>query len=276
MQTIEQSIGVRSEGATYAYNRTHNLDLPESAVQVRPINGLSPRYTYVSTSRLVDGLRDVGWSVVRSQQARVRIPDRVGFQKHAVWFRQTQLMAQMPEGYVPELVLVNAHDGTSSYQLHMGVFRVQCRNGLVVGDTDFQALRFPHRGSSTEKVVEASLRLVDAIPSLIARVGQMKSRMMETSERRGLAEQALALRYPTNPPTTPDGLLAVRRCEDEGRTLWETLNVVQENLLRGGTITSAGLKTERGHLRSVRPCRGIGTSVRLNRQLWEVAATYLN
>ena len=271
--SINQEMQV--DTTTY-YNRTDNLDLPESAVQVRPIAGLSPRYTYVGTSQLVDRLRDVGWSVVRSQQSRVRLHDRQGFQKHAVWLRQTQMMAQMPEGYVPELVLVNAHDGTSSYQLHMGVFRVQCRNGLVVGDTDFQAIRFPHRGSSTDRVAEASLRLVDAIPSLIARVGQMKSRLMEASERRGLAEQALALRYPANPPTTPDGLLAIRRCEDEGRTLWETMNVVQENLLRGGRITSTGMTTYRGNLRSVRPCRGIDASVRLNRQLWDVAATYLN
>ena len=172
--SINQEMQV--DTTTY-YNRTDNLDLPESAVQVRPIAGLSPRYTYVGTSQLVDRLRDVGWSVVRSQQSRVRLHDRQGFQKHAVWLRQTQMMAQMPEGYVPELVLVNAHDGTSSYQLHMGVFRVQCRNGLVVGDTDFQAIRFPHRGSSTDRVAEASLRLVDAIPSLIARVGQMKAQI---------------------------------------------------------------------------------------------------
>ena len=33
---------------------------------------------------------------------------------------------------VPEVVFLNSHDGTSAYQLRMGIFRVVCTNGLIV------------------------------------------------------------------------------------------------------------------------------------------------
>ena len=34
-----------------------------------------------------------------------------------------------------EIVLLNSHDGTSSYQMLAGMFRFVCSNGLVCGDT---------------------------------------------------------------------------------------------------------------------------------------------
>jgi hypothetical protein len=38
----------------------------------------------------------------------------------------------------PEVVLVNSHDKSSAYQLHCGLFRLVCTNGLVVSDDTFQ------------------------------------------------------------------------------------------------------------------------------------------
>jgi hypothetical protein len=44
-----------------------------------------------------------------------------------------------------EIVLLNSHDGTSSYQMLAGMFRFVCSNGLVCGDT-VADVRVPHKG----------------------------------------------------------------------------------------------------------------------------------
>lgn len=50
---------------------------------------------------------------------------------------------------VPEIILLNSHDGLSSYQMIPGMFRFVCTNGLVCG-TSFGEIRVPHKGDIVE------------------------------------------------------------------------------------------------------------------------------
>jgi hypothetical protein len=43
-----------------------------------------------------------------------------------------------------EIILINSHDGASSYQMLAGHFRSVCCNVLVVGDVSSD-IRIPHR-----------------------------------------------------------------------------------------------------------------------------------
>ncbi|MDE9567420.1 DUF945 domain-containing protein, partial [Xenorhabdus bovienii] len=61
---------------------------------------------------------------------------------------------------VPEIILVNSHDGSSSYQMIPGVFRFVCNNGLVCGET-FGDIRVPHKGDVVGKVIEGAYSVVD-------------------------------------------------------------------------------------------------------------------
>ncbi len=36
---------------------------------------------------------------------------------------------------VPEIILLNSHDGSSSYQMLPGLFRAVCQNGLICGES---------------------------------------------------------------------------------------------------------------------------------------------
>src|SRR3546814_3036217 len=49
-----------------------------------------------------------------------------------------------------EIILLNSHDGTSSYQMLAGMFRFVCQNGLVCGDT-VADVRVPHKGDRSEE-----------------------------------------------------------------------------------------------------------------------------
>src|SRR3546814_6865351 len=52
-----------------------------------------------------------------------------------------------------EIILLNSHDGTSSYQMLAGMFRFVCQNGLVCGDT-VADVRVPHKGDVAGHVIE--------------------------------------------------------------------------------------------------------------------------
>ncbi len=240
-----------------------------------PMLGVSPRYTFVPTARIVSGLRDHEWVPVSVEEQRIRVEARRGFQKHLIRFRRAEQMETLDEWNV-ELVLVNSHDAGCAYQLHAGIYRRICSNGLVISDGGFEAIRFRHSGLEPDQVVEASFRLLDFMPRVGGLVQRFRTRALEAPESLAFAEQALLLRYPSKAeaPIDPDRLLLARRPEDESVDLWTTMNRVQENLIRGGV--SDFHRDRRGKLRSVRALRGIDSKVSLNKGLWGLAERLAN
>ena len=96
-----------------------------------PILGVSRRYTFVPTARIVSGLRELDWLPVTVEEQRIRNEARRGFQKHMIRFRRAEQMQTLDEWNV-ELVLLNSHDAGCAYQIHAGIYRRICKNGLVL------------------------------------------------------------------------------------------------------------------------------------------------
>ena len=70
---------------------------------------------------------------LRAQEQSIRTEARRGFQKHVVRFARGEHLQTWEKNQVrPEVVLVNSHDKSSAYQLHCGLFRLVCTNGMVV------------------------------------------------------------------------------------------------------------------------------------------------
>ena len=235
-----------------------------------PMAGLSGRYTFVPTAQIVDGLREHNWVPVAVEEQRIRKEARRGFQKHLLRFRLASQMESLDEWNV-ELVLVNSHDAGCAYQLHAGIYRRICSNGLVVSESSFQAIRFRHTGLLGGEIVQASLRLLDFAPRAGELINRFRSRPLEVRESLDLARHALLLRYDSveSAPVDPETLLKARRPEDEGTDLWRSVNRLAENLERGGI--SDFHRDKRGKLRSVRALRGIDSKVSLNKGLWGLA-----
>ena len=240
-----------------------------------PMMGVSNRYAFVPTAEILTGLRDLHWVPVEVEEQRIRQEARRGFQKHLIRLRLEAQMETLDEWNV-ELVVVNSHDAGCAYQLHAGIYRRICSNGLVIGGESFTAIRFRHSGCLTGEVVQASLRLVEAMPRIGERIARFRERILEPRESLALAEAALLLRYPTvaESPISPETLLQARRPEDEGDNLWLAVNRCQEGLLRGGLSDSH--RDRRGKLRSVRPLRGIDSKVTVNKGLWSLAERLAN
>ena len=240
-----------------------------------PMAGVSQKYAFVPTAEILGGLRDLNWVPVEVEEQRIRQEARRGFQKHLIRLRLQTQMQTLDEWNV-ELVVVNSHDAGCAYQLHAGIYRRICSNGLVIGGESFEAIRFRHSGCLTGEVVQASLRLVEAMPRIGERIARFRERLLEPRESLTLARQALRLRYPTveESPISPETLLQARRPEDEGNNLWVVMNTCQEGLLRGGL--SDDHRDRRGKLRSVRALRGIDSKVTVNKGLWSLAERLAN
>lgn len=240
-----------------------------------PMTGVSSKYAFVPTARIVSGLRALDWVPVAVEEQRIRTEARRGFQKHLLRFRRAEQMQTLDEWNM-ELVLVNSHDAGCAYQLHAGLYRRICSNGLVIGGEEFESLRFRHAGLEAEVVVQASLRVVDYMPRVAAQVERFRARVLNGGELRQFAEQAVLLRYPSleAAPVAADTLLKVRRPEDEGSSLWLAYNRAQEALVRGGV--SDQRRDRHNRLRSVRALRGIDSKVDLNRALWGLAERFAN
>lgn len=204
-----------------------------------PMRGLSSKYTFVPTVRLVEGLRAHDWLPVGVEEQRSRSEARRGFQKHLIRFRRADQLATLDEWNL-ELVVVNSHDAGCAYQLHAGLYRRICSNGLVIADGGLQGLRF-------------------------------RERQLTPAETLSFAEHALLLRYPQvlEAPIAPETLLTVRRPEDAGDDLWRVTNRVQESVVKGGLSDTR--RDRRGRLRSIRALRGIDSKVAVNQALWRLA-----
>ena len=222
----------------------------------------SDRYTYIPTIDVLNGLRREGFQPFMVAQSRSRIEGKSDFTKHMIRLRQPGDLALNQEFF--EIILINSHDGTSSYQMLDGVFRLACTNGMVVGDTQ-QDIRVPHRGNIAENVIEAAYSILDNFENVQNSMQIMKETPLALPEARAFAEAALALKYDENAaPIEPRQLLSARRYEDQKNDLWTTFNRVQENLLKGGLRgqTTTGKRT------TTREVTSIDNNIKLNRALW--------
>ena len=252
--------------------------LAPSVFAAQPISGVSSRYAFVPTAQLVSRLRDAGWAPVSAVEQRIKLEDRRGFQKHLIRFQRRDVLPVKGE-YTPELCLINSHDRSSAYQLHAGLYRFICANGMFVADgSAFEKVSIRHAGFTSEEVIEASFRILDQVPAITASVEAFRARRLTEAESRAFATAALRLRYDDiqTAPIGPEKLLEARRYEDAGNDLWRVFNKVSENLLRGGLKDETRCRADGKRFARTRSITGLDHNVRLNKELWGLAQRLAN
>jgi hypothetical protein len=236
------------------------------------MQGVSSRYTFLPTAEVISSMRQEGWAPVHAEEQRVRVEGRMGFQKHIVRFQRHGQVAVRGE-YAVEVALVNSHDRSSAYQLHAGLYRIVCGNGLLVADSTFEHISIRHSGFETQEVLNASFRVLEQLPRLTASVEAFRARQLTPAESHAFAESAIMLRWDDlkTAPVNAAKVLWPRRSEDAGNDLWAVFNRVQENLTKGG-LKDYGKRNEDGHrFPRTRPVKGLDENVRLNKSLWHLA-----
>jgi hypothetical protein len=223
------------------------------------------RYTFIPTIEVLDGLRREGFQPFEVRQTRVRDQSKREHTKHLVRLRHESSITSLEE--VPEIILLNSHDGSSSYQLLSGFFRFVCSNGLIAGDV-CNDIRVRHSGNVVDDVIEGAVRVLDNVEEIAGRIDTYKSITLAPEEATVFANAALSLRWDEDKaPVQADQVLRTRRWADNKADLWTTFNRVQENLLKGGL---SGRSTT-GRRTSTRAVGGVNENVKLNRALWSLA-----
>jgi hypothetical protein len=248
--------------------------LAPSVFASQPIEGVSDRYSFLPTSSILKGMRENGWVPVRAEQQSVRTEARRGFQKHLIRFARAEYLETWEKNQVrPEVVLLNSHDKSSAYQLHCGLFRLVCSNGMVVSDASFQRISIKHSGFNPDSIIEASFDVLRAVPNIMNKVQLLQDRTLIDAERLALAMGAATYRWedPDKAPVSPSMLLNPRRFGDGAKDLWTTFNTVQENLVRGGQRDHSRRLPSGSRMPKSRAIKGIDEDLRLNKALWHMA-----
>ncbi len=248
----------------------------------------SNRFVPIPTINVLDGLRAADFVPVFAQQARTRIEGKELFTRHMVRLQHRSLTNS--EGRAFEVILTNANDGTSAYKMIAGIFRFVCLNGLFTGDTFGAPVHVRHSGKDViDQVRNGAANMLDLAPEALAMVDEMKATPVSRETAIGYANAAHLLRHPraydvdadtneitldeTRVPVMPIDLLRARRSQDKHATAWHLFNIVQENAMQGGQRGHVVGSNGRVRNQRTRAVTGIAESEKLNRTLWDMAAT---
>ncbi len=223
---------------------------------------VSDKYGFIPTIDCIKGLEDAGFLPISASQSKTRLPDRKDFVRHMIRMRHKD--CDQINGMYPEVVLINSHDGSTSYQLRAGIYRLICSNGLIVGSERF-CRRIKHQGNVVDKVVDAAKDLLEIFPESIQIANKWETIDITPQQKIAFAESASLLKWEADKVAIhPNSLLIPRRNADTKENLFTTFNVVQENLIQGGIR----YRNENGMRQRTRGVNSVSENTRLNTALW--------
>ena len=205
-----------------------NYEIAEVAPSIlaqAPHESRSARYSYIPTVDVLDALRKEGFQPFMVCQTRVRNEGMRDYTKHMLRLRHAD---QINGPEANEVILLNSHNGASSYQMIAGMFRWACHNGIVCGNV-LNDIRIPHKGDVIGEVIEGAFRVVKSFDETAQQREGMAATVLDEGEQVAFARAALTLRYEEDKPApvTERQLLAPRRMEDRAPDLWTTFNRLQ-------------------------------------------------
>ena len=175
---------------------------------------------------------------------------------------------------LPEAILVNSHDRSSAYQLFIGLYRVICLNGLVSDETQDETERFKIRHSGgadfADRVIDVTYRVMENAENALKTAGDWHQIRLTEPQQLAFATAALEVKDTKTVQPSSCSLPGVRgRASSDGsRDLFDTFNVVQEHMIRGGDPS----RSQSGRRSRTRPIKSVDSDLRINRALWTLAA----
>ena len=243
----------------------------------------SDKYQQVSTRDIMSRFESQGFEQVGISANAVRNQDKKGYQKHVAILTRDDL--RIDDQNQLQLLITNAHDGSSSLRFNIGVYRFVCANGLVVGDTFFD-YRVKHIGNGfIEKVdqgIQESLRVMPLVAQTVRNMQQFNMSMEQVNEFL-LRAASKRLKHVENITAIDlETVGYVRRQEDLEDNLYNVFNRAQESVIRGG------IKYEKRHtkwnglqgesklkIHTTKSVKSIKTNMQLNKELWNMATSLL-
>lgn len=254
-----------------------------------PKSTTSDNYLFVSTNRLIDGLRGQGWDVVTAKQTMTRKSSQENLEtnKHALFLARTESLQRGANigDSLPLLKLENSHNGASTFKLSAGFFRILCANGLSVPDSIYSAPKVRHTQDMRSEVLEATYKVLNDFPQLIGMRDTLRDIKLTSEEILLLADTAEDIFYTKEERDRMNEtakrsrnerflissqLMTPRRVEDRATDLWTVSNVIQENLVRG----NVRLMRDNGSLASQRAVSSIDRDNDIHQKLFTLTQKF--
>lgn len=230
-----------------------------------PAAHMSNRYHQFTTAYALEKLAQHDFFPVSVSQDRPRSRS-ASHVRHAVVLRHASMQKVVGQT-VPQILLVNSHNGRTKLSLRAGLYRFVCANGMVIGNDNFH-MKMIHNIDIYEMIdryAEAMLGRFGSLQELQERWDQIELSNGKVLEFARKARElrfgsAMAERY------SLDSVLDARREEDDGRTLWTIFNRAQENLTKGGLVGVGAT----GRRTKTRQITDIGNDIAFNERLWNL------
>lgn len=243
---------------------------------------LSNRYSFVSTYDILEAFGKINWHPTYAKQN-----GKGEFARHMIRLANPELgfIDLKSDKVKPQIVLDNSHNGGSPAQIHMGLFRLVCTNGLVVAMPGmFTSVKLRHIGINLEELKQLMNVVADQYTTVGKHIGEMQECILNNDQREEFVIRAIANReqhvfikedgtidvQKVTAIMNPSQIIEPLRGEDKKEDLWTVFNIVQERLVKG----EFERRTMNG--RKSRP-RGITNATRhidFNKTLWEIAESY--
>lgn len=200
----------------------------------------SSKYGFINSQNIIDTFQATGWTVDKTQFARVKNAEKDGFQKHMVWLKNADLpkisgLTNANESEV-RLCLVNSHDCTSRLSIFLGIMRIACLNQLIAG-TVFKHFHAVHSQNIIQKLGLGIDYVAQGIPEFIENIKQLQGTQLTLTQRLDLANLVLPARFNGVKSLISADYSIVERAlrqTDNSQDAYTVLNRMQEYLIRGG------------------------------------------
>ena len=243
-----------------------DLILPPSVFSETHSPKMSDKYVHIKTSDILERFQDMGWNVASVNAPRhSKAPE---FARHALRLRHRDFPSLDKDSVIPELIVLNSHNGSWALRIALGMFRVVCSNGMVAGSLwDGIALKHYNIKDLEEKVESVTQRMGGLANNLADKITEWQQVEVPFKEQEEFARKAIGIRWGDKTPVNPDTLLLARRDSDKGNSLWKVFNRVQENLTQGGyTGTSSN-----GRTLNIKPVKNVKRDYKFNYELFDLA-----
>lgn len=240
-------------------------------------------YSFVPTSEILENLKKLGWEPSYAKQQGTS-----KYSRHIIRLTNPELgyMPLSNDRVRPQLILDNSHNGGSSAQLHMGLFRMVCESELVICIPNlFNNIKFRHMGLNFEELKEILNKMSEQYQIVGTHIAEMQKIVLSKEQQLDFAFRGAAYRDPRryinddgtintknfNESINPDVLLQPMRGGDAPTTLWDTFQTVREWLIKGGFDQ----KSEKGRNSKSKVLNNAVRQIALNKTLWIMAEDYL-
>lgn len=230
---------------------------------------VSDRYSFVSTSEVIQLFEAEGWRVRTASQVKSSKQDP-RYAAHQVIFAKDDLMRVGDTA--PEIVVGNSHNGQKPLDIMVGLFRLVCGNGLRVpmGKLSEQ-FKIRHIGITRDDVKALTQKLDANLSGVSERVKRMMETQMTREQSIEFLRQSSVIKFDAGVEINYDDFLTAQRVEDGMNTVWSVFNIAQERIMGGDFKATKG-----GKVRKAKPIKSFLKANEINVKLWEAAEAFCN